>query len=173
MELCGFRLSRWVLIFCSSAELWRCVEGYGICLWRVHVWSSSLTQSTLLQKEITVKSSHNPPILLVPLRFPIEESNPLTAWTTVSIDLSFMIRHFQSATSDVLDTPNEPVEPGESRQRPAQSHARRFPLPNSRYASTDYLQIYANCRLRRVWFSEDRPSSSLPWEFQLYGTATQ
>ncbi|KLO19356.1 hypothetical protein SCHPADRAFT_818328 [Schizopora paradoxa] len=115
------------------------------------------------QKEIAVKATHDPPLLVVPLRFPVEDSNPLTYWSTISIDLSSVIRQYQYTAPNMLERPGEPSEAHESR---------RFPLPNSRYASTDYVQVYANCRLRRIWFSEERPSSSLPWEFQLYGTVT-
>jgi len=121
------------------------------------------------QKEISVKPSHDPPLLLIPLRFPSEDSNPLTAWMTISIDLSSMMRHFQSAASDHLDRSSDSSDVRDSPQRPAHLPANRSPLPSSHFASTDYIKIYANCRLRRVWFSEDKAMSSLPWEFQLYG----
>ena len=57
---------------------------------------------------------------------------------------------------------------------PAHAHAHARPIPKDAFACVTFVKVYANCRLRRIWFSESKHSSSsgvamhTPWEFQLY-----
>jgi len=41
-------------------------------------------------------------------------------------------------------------------------------LPSARFSHVSYVKVYATCRLKRIWFSEEDSSQRLPWEFQLY-----
>lgn len=42
-------------------------------------------------------------------------------------------------------------------------------LPSGTLGRVTYVKIFANCRLRRIWFSENK-RGSLPWEFALYAS---
>jgi hypothetical protein len=55
-----------------------------------------------------------------------------------------------------------------------------LPLPSGRFAYTSHVKIYATCRLRRIWFTQERVKSDalddggtggVPWEMQLYADA--
>jgi hypothetical protein len=41
-------------------------------------------------------------------------------------------------------------------------------LPNARFSRISYVKVYATCRLKRIWFSEEDSSQRLPLEFELY-----
>ena len=45
------------------------------------------------------------------------------------------------------------------------------PLPSGKFGKVVYVKVYANCRLRRIWFSEGRREGELPWELGLFGIA--
>ncbi|EGO03726.1 hypothetical protein SERLA73DRAFT_165329 [Serpula lacrymans var. lacrymans S7.3] len=122
---------------------------------------NSSTYDLFSQKEPRVKMDSSPPILLLPLTFPISSSRPLTAWTIINLNISSLIPHYSSrslaslyATSDIQGSP---------------SSSRRADAPSGAYSHISYLKIYATCRLRRVWFSDSGPGGKVPWEFELYG----
>ncbi|KAJ9092877.1 hypothetical protein QFC20_007250 [Naganishia adeliensis] len=78
-------------------------------------------------------SETHPPILHIPLKFPIDA--PLTPWLSLHLNLTSLLPLFHSSA---LTLSNNPV-----------SHR---PLPK-KYASTTYIRVYANCRVKRVWMS--------------------
>jgi len=58
---------------------------------------------------------------------------------------------------------------------PAQQIKSRIPstpsftiIPGGTYSHVSYVRVYANCRLRRIWFGENDPKEKVPWEFELY-----
>ncbi|KAI0716418.1 hypothetical protein C8Q76DRAFT_767546 [Earliella scabrosa] len=109
------------------------------------------------QKEPKLKLS-SPPLLLLPLAFPQSSSRPLTAWSTISLNLPSLLPHFSSAALARRD--GEDDGPNHD--------PRGSQVPSGTFSHVSYLKVYATCRLRRVWFSEGPPSQRLPWEFQLY-----
>lgn len=98
----------------------------------------------------------NPPLLVIPLRLPERTPESLTEWRTLILHLPKMMSYFSSpALHSDADT-----------TVPAMSCAE---LPQSAFAYTSYVKIYATCRIRRVWFSERPPGDREPWECGLYG----
>ena len=137
------------------------------------------------QKEASFKPTHDPPLLHIPLRFnsaSASDSSPsTTAWSTIDLDLHAMTRYFalfsqgagtqreresESGPGPALPTLTPTPTP------PAHAHAHARPIPKDVFACVTFVKVYANCRLRRIWFSESKLSSGAamhtPWEFQLY-----
>lgn len=110
----------------------------------------------------------SPSILLVPLKFPAPPSSStyaaaLTSWSTISVDLRQLTAHFGASSLVRARTSDE-----NSGSTPGQVLAPLFPI---RFESVAYIKIYATCRLRRVWLTEDKekPGVRRPWELELYG----
>jgi len=110
-----------------------------------------------------------PPLLHIPLVFPplpplqheddVSGNTTETAWSTISLHIPSFIPHFSS--SSLL----QPIFTSSS------SPHGGYP---TRFASVSYVQIYASCRLRRIWFSESKPSEGTgAWELELYGAAKE
>ncbi|EIW55300.1 uncharacterized protein TRAVEDRAFT_153672 [Trametes versicolor FP-101664 SS1] len=112
------------------------------------------------QKEPNLKLG-SPPLLLLPLSFPPPSSRPLTSWCTVAINLPSLLPHFSSAALTHED------QEGRASSSSLAGH-RATQVPSGVYSHVSYVKVYANCRLRRIWFSEGGPQQRLPWEFQLY-----
>lgn len=141
----------------------------GSTLW--YVWSPARTSwnppvpvartlTATLQKEPNLKLG-SPPLLLLPLSFPPPSSRPLTSWCTVAINLPSLLPHFSSAALTHED------HEGRASSSSLAGH-RATQVPSGVYSHVSYVKVYANCRLRRIWFSEGGPQQRLPWEFQLY-----
>ncbi|QRW18743.1 transcription factor IIB [Rhizoctonia solani] len=90
----------------------------------------------------------DPPLLHVPLDIsPPGCTNP---WRTIAINLATAITHFATAPY-AIDEPHTAL------------------IPSGNYASTSYLKVHANCRLRRIWLSRSADgSANQAWEFGLY-----
>ncbi|EJC97730.1 uncharacterized protein FOMMEDRAFT_115057 [Fomitiporia mediterranea MF3/22] len=110
------------------------------------------------QKEPALKTNHNPPLLHIPLRLPT--SQILTSWRIISIDLGYFTQQFQRARSF-------------SRRYSRDGRSTMAPLPSGAFGKVTYVKVYANCRLRRIWFNENKHSSNLPWEFELYASSSK
>ncbi|KAI0367637.1 hypothetical protein BV20DRAFT_541853 [Pilatotrama ljubarskyi] len=100
-------------------------------------------------------------LLLLPLSFPPPSSRPLTSWCTIAINLPSLLPHFSSASLTRVNNGERPSGSASSGQLANQ-------VPSGMYSHVSYVKVYANCRLRRIWFSEGGPQQRLPWEFQLY-----
>lgn len=131
--------------------------------------SSVIRQTFLLkiitQKQPRLKLNHqkagSPPLLLLPLLFPSHSAHPLTPWNTIDIHLPSFLLHF---SSPILQTPDDDGE----RDQEIKSR-NTFPIiPGGKYSHVSYVRVYANCRLRRIWFGENDPKLKAPWEFELY-----
>lgn len=70
-------------------------------------------------------------MLHIPLKFPTDA--PLTPWLELQLNIPSLIPLFHTL----------PLPPGNPPHRP---------LPRQ-YASTTYIRIYANCRLKRIWMA--------------------
>ncbi|KAG9309944.1 hypothetical protein JVU11DRAFT_9976 [Chiua virens] len=121
-----------------------------------------------------------PPLLHLPLTFPPSSSNPLTAWSTITLNLATFIPQFASLAAhaqiehdrgDLYDSfPGLAAEtgaPSSSVSETSRNH--QLPLPSGTYAHLAFIKIYATCRLRRIWLSNSAPITRTPWEFELYG----
>lgn len=114
------------------------------------------------------------PLLHLPLVFPDASSRPLTAWCTIDINLASIIPKFYSMSADMQ----------EDEDTSTRVHTRlgNVILPSGSFSHVSYVKIYANCRLRRVWLSQERDQNvsgmaftsksrnqdEWPAEFQLY-----
>ncbi|GBE85146.1 hypothetical protein SCP_0703320 [Sparassis crispa] len=130
-----------------------------------------IVRCSTFQKQPRLKLA-NSPLLHLPLSFPPSSSNPLTSWCTIAINLPSLLPYFSSATLSRSD--EEEHEESDDDGRPCIGSGGRpntgALLPSGPYSHVSYVKIYATCRVRRIWFSEEGPRQKLPWEFQLYGT---
>lgn len=126
----------------------------------------SCDRSPTPQKSPELVRNHGaPPLLHLPLAFPPSSSSPLTAWSTLALNISKFIPQFASlariqSSSEVADD-HYPAERGGT--------SNQVPLPSGTYSHLAFIKIYATCRLRRIWLSESAPITRIPWEFELYG----
>ncbi|KAK0495974.1 hypothetical protein EDD18DRAFT_1168168 [Armillaria luteobubalina] len=99
-----------------------------------------------------------PALLHLPLSFPMasESSHLLTAWSTVTLNLPSLMPHFSDMSL---------LRDDDDASRSASTVA------VGAFSHVSYVKIYSTCRLRRIWFSQERPGADLPWEFQLYSDA--
>lgn len=81
-------------------------------------------------------SSTHAPLLHLPLVMPGSDDRGarLTEWVTLSLPLDSLLKHASDASLH-SEPPKQPPE------------------PPSRFVSVDYVQVHANCRLRRIWFT--------------------
>lgn len=109
-----------------------------------------------LQNEPALKLT-SPPLLHLPLSLPSASTTPLTSWSTLSLHLPTLLSHFSSHA--LVRNMHEEEE---------DARLYEIELPNARFSHISYIKVYASCRLKRIWFSEEDSSQRLPWEFGLY-----
>ncbi|KAF8307181.1 hypothetical protein DL93DRAFT_152168 [Clavulina sp. PMI_390] len=100
------------------------------------------------------------PLLILPLKLPPKTVSSLTSWCTLSVDLRVLASHFRS--SELITRPSDEVNG---------SGSYNSTVPAIRFSEVVYVKVYANCRLRRLWFSEEKEREGVrrPWELELYG----
>jgi hypothetical protein len=113
-------------------------------------------------------------VLHLPLAFPQPSSRPLTAWTTIALNLPSLIPHFSSpAIRNQLDDDDDDDDDDDANRRdinrPRIFSTANVPVPSGPYSHLSYIKVHATCRLRRIWLSDFPPDSQVPWEFELYG----
>ncbi|KAI0822969.1 hypothetical protein BC628DRAFT_629201 [Trametes gibbosa] len=119
-----------------------------------------IVRCATFQKEPRLKLGTRP-LLLLPLALPPPSSRPLTSWCTIAIKLPSLLPHFLSASLTEDHQEDEFYGQAPRGHRAAQ-------VPSGIYSHVSFVKVYANCRLRRIWFSDSGPQQRLPWEFQLY-----
>ncbi|WVO12528.1 hypothetical protein L204_100128 [Cryptococcus depauperatus] len=87
-----------------------------------------------------------PPLICLPLTLPSSDSQ-LTPWLEIPINLASLLPLFQS----LCRITDEEQEQDESRKR----RRAQVELPSGEFESVSYVRIYANCRVRRIWFSAE------------------
>lgn len=129
-----------------------------------------IVRCSTFQKEPKLAISPVPnaqPVLHLPLSFPQPSSRPLTAWSTITLNLPSLIPHFNTLAS------MNQLDDGEGSRhdinRSATLSTTNITVPSGTYSHLSYIKIYATCRLRRIWLSDLLPDSQVPWEFELYG----
>ncbi|KAF8155584.1 hypothetical protein B0H34DRAFT_789731 [Crassisporium funariophilum] len=140
-----------------------------------HAGRIGVVRLATFQKRPRLKLSHkkpgSPPLLLLPLSFPSPSSHPLTPWNTINLHLPALLPYF---SSPILHSPNDHGEGDQTHdeiRRQIPNHAsppNTAAIPSGTYSHVSYVRVYANCRLRRIWFGEGGPSQKVPWEFELY-----
>ncbi|KAF8137602.1 hypothetical protein EV363DRAFT_671830 [Boletus edulis] len=121
--------------------------------------------STFQKAPKLVRNHGASPVLHLPLAFPPSSSSPLTAWSTIALNLAKFVPQFallaHAQPSSELADAHHPAERG--------GPSNQVPLPSGTYSHLAFIKIYATCRLRRIWLSESAPITRTPWEFELYG----
>lgn len=90
----------------------------------------------------------SPPLIHLPLSLPASSASILTPWLDLPLNLSAILPFFQSL-------PRHPTQLGyEGDGEVMQSNKRRktVELPSGKFAYVSYVRVYANCRVRRIWF---------------------
>ena len=137
----------------AQRSLFRCI---GPCSALSFCQCTLLLTSYHLQNEPALKPT-SPPLLHLPLAFPSASTTPLTSWSTLSLYLPTLLSHFSSRAL---------VQNLYGEEEDERLHD--IELPNARFSHISYVKVYATCRLKRIWFSEEDSSQRLPWEFELY-----
>ncbi|TFK38054.1 hypothetical protein BDQ12DRAFT_684571 [Crucibulum laeve] len=108
------------------------------------------------------------PLLHLPLVFPSRTSRPLTAWTTISLNLPSFLPYFSS--TNLINPNDDNIHAGHAES--ASGYARNAgsigTVPSGSYSHVSYVRVHATCRLRRIWFGESGPTQNVLWEFELY-----
>lgn len=130
------------IVRCSSFKVCPCVT-------MPHLSRSQGSSLTLKQKSPTVHSHRSPPLIHLPLTLPAATPSTLTPWLHISLNLVPLIALFHSLPRPQLgDTsPDSPERP--------QKRRRLVELPSGQLKSVSYVRLYANCRVRRIWFVSD------------------
>ncbi|ODN77667.1 hypothetical protein L202_04818 [Cryptococcus amylolentus CBS 6039] len=97
--------------------------------------------------EPSIHPCHTPPLIHLPLNFPPSESL-VTPWLHIPLNLASLLPLFQSIPRDYTD--NDGEQGGARKKRRAESE-----LPSGSFKSVSFVKVYANCRVRRVWFSAE------------------
>ncbi|EPS94084.1 hypothetical protein FOMPIDRAFT_63733 [Fomitopsis schrenkii] len=110
------------------------------------------------------------PLLHLPLNFPPPSSNPLTCWSTITLNLPQFLPHFSSASMARRVPHEDDAAHDESSTSSDVPHVSSRPIavPSGGYSHVSYVKVYATCRLRHIFFTENGPRQELPWEFGLY-----
>ncbi|KAN0127377.1 hypothetical protein V8E53_014809 [Lactarius tabidus] len=120
-------------------------------------WSGKegIVRCSTFQNEPVLKLT-SPPLLHLPLAFPSASTTPLTSWSTLSLYLPTLLSHFSSRAlvQNLYDEEED-------------ERLHEVELPSARFSHVSYVKVYATCRLKRIWFSEEDSSQRLPWEFEL------
>jgi hypothetical protein len=134
----------------------------------------------MTQKRPRLKLSHqksgSPPLLLLPLSFPSHSAYSLTPWNTINVHLPSFLPYFSLSilhSSDGNDNNHDdrerdPTQEIKSRSSNPTRSTSLTVIPGGTYSHVSYVRVYANCRLRRIWFGEGDSGQKVPWEFELY-----
>lgn len=111
-----------------------------------------------MAQEDTKAYPSDPPLLHVPFHFPEVTSATRTLWTTVDVHLPPLLKHLSAAQI--------PLSTNDARRQ----HQQPLLVPFSSFSHVSYVKLYANCRLRRIWFSTDGDADGPvgAWELKLY-----
>ncbi|EIW72012.1 hypothetical protein TREMEDRAFT_66672 [Tremella mesenterica DSM 1558] len=105
------------------------------------------------QKDPKVYSERRIPMIQLPLKLPVGGRTMLTPWTEMVLDLNLLLGLFQTLPRTNND---DDEESGLGGMRTSKEETQ---LPSGKLASVSYVRVYANCRLRRIWFVSCLPGS--------------
>jgi hypothetical protein len=103
-----------------------------------------------LQTTPTSLPHRSPPLIHLPLDLPKQDQHTLTSWLDIKLNLASLIPLFKTLPRPQADTDKT------KRQKLTEP-----PLPSGSFGQVTYVRVYANCRLRRIWFVS--PPSPLWW----------
>lgn len=92
------------------------------------------------QSEPTAHPHRSPPLVHLPLKLPSTDQHTLTSWLDIKLNLATLLPLFRSLPSSSKPTDNQ-------KRRKVEAD-----VPNEQFGYVSYVRVYANCRLRRIWF---------------------
>ncbi|WVR07669.1 hypothetical protein IAU60_004711 [Kwoniella sp. DSM 27419] len=98
----------------------------------------------------TVHPHRQIPLIHLPLQLPASSSSRLTEWVDVTVNLSQLLPLFQ-----VLPRSREQAADNTGSEAPARKRRKVAELPGGGFQSVSYVRVYANCRVKRIWFSAE------------------
>ena len=109
-------------------------------------YQTNVFEGLLEQKIPTAHTFRSPPLIHLPLALPKASSSTVTSWLHISLNLAQVIPLFQtlprSGRHGLDDTEASP-----------KIKSRKISdLPSGKLGSITFLRVYANCRIRRIWF---------------------
>ncbi|OCF44640.1 hypothetical protein I317_01527 [Kwoniella heveanensis CBS 569] len=122
------------------------------------------------KKNPTVHPHRAPPLIHLPLQLPSAGPSQLTQWVHIPINLAALIplfqhlprpqRHASASESDDGDDDNDNNSNEEGGHKGEEGKDRRkrrkvAELPQGGFGTVSYVRVYANCRIRRIWFSAE------------------
>ncbi|KAK8853224.1 hypothetical protein IAR55_003926 [Kwoniella newhampshirensis] len=102
------------------------------------------------KKSPTIHPHRNPPLVHLPLTLPKASPSQLTQWSHVPLNLPSLIALFQTPPRPQTHASDE-----ESNGSAPRKKRKVADLPSGGFGSVTYLRVYANCRVRRIWFSAE------------------
>ncbi|WVW86183.1 hypothetical protein I302_108224 [Kwoniella bestiolae CBS 10118] len=97
----------------------------------------------------TVHPCRSPPLIHLPLQLPSTTSSTLTQWVHIPLHLAPLIQLFHSLPRPQRHASDDEKEEDSRKRRKVAE------LPSGSFASLSYIRVYANCRVRRIWFSAE------------------
>jgi len=93
------------------------------------------------QSTPTCLPHRSPPLIHLPLNLPPQDQHTLTPWLDIKLNLASLLPLFKSL----------PRALGHDKDK---NKRQRFDteLPSGSFSQVSYVRVYANCRLRRIWF---------------------
>ena len=107
-----------------------------------------------LQKTPSSHIDRQIPLIHLPLALPTKSVSTLTPWLHISFDLNTLIPLFQ-ALPRATEQHGADHKPAKRRK----VHSADVPAGHLGYVS--YVRVYANCRVRRIWFVSHREHRGL------------
>ena len=105
---------------------------------------SMLQTGRLIEQETpTIHFDRAIPLLHLPLNLPARSTSTMTPWLHISFDINTLIPLFERL-------PRRRPEVGLAGQ--GKRRKTTTGLPSGKLGSITYVRIYANCRVRRIWF---------------------
>jgi len=98
-----------------------------------------------LQKTPSSHIDRQIPLIHLPLAVPTKSVSTLTPWLHISFDLNTLIPLFQA-----LPRAQEELGADDKPAKRRKVHSADVPAGHLGYVS--YVRVYANCRVRRIWF---------------------
>lgn len=137
------------------------------------------------QGKTCVDESPSPgPLLHLPLGIangPEKDRNSITGWCTLSLPLAHLVPHLHNPALLSLESAAALAGANAGAEQPngdgfgsgtvggRRGSANVGLLPFDRFASVTYVQVHANCRLRRIWFTAGPEAQGRAEELEIYG----
>ncbi|WVR00168.1 hypothetical protein IAU59_007310 [Kwoniella sp. CBS 9459] len=107
----------------------------------------------------TLHPHRSPPLIHLPLQLPTAGPSQLTQWMHIPINLAALIPLFQHLPRPQRHASASDSDEDEDDHHQAEDAARKrrkvAELPQGGFGSVSYVRVYANCRVRRIWFSAE------------------